>query len=127
MNQPYVGIGPSAVSKVGHERAGNAKGIGAYKRRVAEQGHAREWSEELPPARRLAETWWLGLRLTRGVDPEEARATAGWAEPEDPAVYLARRLAERGLLEHCDGHWRLTAAGIPLADGVAAEFLGDGS
>ncbi len=123
LNQPYVGIGPSAVSKVGYERSGNVKGIGAYKRRVAQQGHAREWSEELPPDRRLAETWWLGLRLTGGVDPAEARATAGWTGPGDPALDIARRLAERGLVESSGCCWRLTAAGLPLADGVAAEFL----
>ena len=45
-------------------------------------------------------------------------------ETEDPAVDLARRLAERGLLEPASGHWRLTPTGLPLADGVAAEFLG---
>jgi hypothetical protein len=57
------------------------------------------------------------------VDPEEARTTAGWIADRDPALELARRLADRELLEPAQGRWRLTAQGLPLADGVAAEFL----
>ena len=34
-NGAYVGIGPGAVSKVGHSRAGNPRGIAPYLRRVA--------------------------------------------------------------------------------------------
>ena len=84
-NGAYVGIGPGAVSKVGHSRAGNPRGIAPYLRRVADQGHATHWREDLDPAARLAETWWLGLRLAAGVDPEEARRTAG-AERSPPQL-----------------------------------------
>jgi len=122
-NEPYVGIGPSAVSKVGQRRAGNTKGIQAYLRAIAAEGHASEWEEELDPRRRLAETWWLGLRMAGGVDPAEARGAAGFEAPGDPAVVEAERLVESGHLERGEVRYRLTERGLPVADAVARSFL----
>lgn len=126
-NRPYVGLGPSAVSKIGHARAGNTKGIQPYLRAVRAAGHATAWREELPPRHRLAETWWLGLRRTSGVDPVEARSAAGFEagsdEPEDPAVEVADSLARHGHLERVEARYRLTERGRPVADAVARTFL----
>lgn len=124
-NGAYVGIGPGAVSKVGHSRAGNPRGIAPYLRRVAAEGHATHWREDPGPAARLAETWWLGLRLAAGVDPEEARSTAGADdEAAAAAVLLAEELQGHDLLERLpSGAYKLTRRGLPLADAVAKRFL----
>jgi oxygen-independent coproporphyrinogen-3 oxidase len=122
-NGEYVGIGPSAVGFVRGLRAGNLRGTTAYTEAVARQGHAREWTERLSPPERLGETWWLGLRRTRGVDPAEARTTAGVEERDDAALPTAEGLVEHGLLERAEGRYRLTDRGLPLADRVAREFL----
>ena len=126
-NGPYVGLGPSAVSRVGPRRAGNVRSIAEYLRRIARDHEALDWSEE-PEARvRLGETWWLGLRLREGLSPAEARARAcapgmAWAEP-DPMESTARRMAANGLLERRGSRYRLTKKGLPLADAIAREFL----
>lgn len=122
-NGDYVGIGPSAVSAVGGIRGGNPKGISAYRRAMEGGSGAISWTEQLEPLERLGETWWLGLRLSEGLDPTLARSRAGWTGAADPALEVAARLAEEGLLQERDGRWSLTARGIPLADGVAREFL----
>ena len=122
-NGPYLGLGPSAVSKVGRRRGGNVRSIPGYRKALREGGLAVNWQEELGDPERLAETWWLSLRLELGVDPEEARRSAEWPGDHDPAVEVARELAEVGLVEEVEGRWRLSARGLPLADGVAAEFL----
>jgi oxygen-independent coproporphyrinogen-3 oxidase len=122
-NGAYLGIGPSAVSKVGNTRAGNIKGTGAYVRRIAEGGDARAWSETPPAAKRLAETWWLGLRLREGVRPADARLVAGLEGAHDPAFAVAERLEEDGLLERNSDRLRLTRRGLPLADWIAKRFL----
>ncbi|MFN0007468.1 MAG: radical SAM family heme chaperone HemW, partial [Planctomycetota bacterium] len=75
-NGAYLGLGPSAVSKIGNRRAGNQKGTTSYVRAIRQKGHARGWEEEPSAEKRLAETWWLGLRLREGVDPAEARRVA---------------------------------------------------
>lgn len=122
-NGDYVGLGPSAVSHIEGVRLGNTRGIEAYRGALAGGEGPATWSERLEPTARLGETWWLGLRRTRGVDPAEARAVAGVDEGRDPAVPVARGLVEQGLLERDGARYRLSARGLPLADRVAAEFL----
>ena len=121
-NGDYVGLGPSAVSKLGWRRFGNTKNLEAYRRGAAES--TETWDETLEPAARLGETWWLGLRLMGGVEPEAARARSGAGPVEARAAeQLARRMQDLGLLEERSGSYRLTRSGLPVADAVAREFL----
>jgi oxygen-independent coproporphyrinogen-3 oxidase len=124
-NGTYVGIGPSAVSKIGNTRSGNVKVIAAYNRRAQEEGGACVWEETPAPAARLAETWWLGLRLAEGVTAHDARRRAGFDAVLDPAEPIARRLVEQGLLAHDGARFALTGRGLPLADYVAKQFLAE--
>jgi len=123
-NGPYLGLGPSAVSRVDSTRRGNTKSIAGYVRQIHSDGHAVQW-EESPEARaRLGETWWLGLRLAEGVDPAAARATAGFDARElDPALAIAAKLSDQGLLRIEGDRYCLTERGVPLADFVGGEFL----
>lgn len=125
-NGEYVGIGPSAVSKVGTARFGNVKAVGAYNRRIQERGEARAWEEEPNELARLFETWWLGLRLAEGLTAAEARGRAEFRGAEDPALSIAHGLVVDGLVEEAEGRFRLTARGLPLADYVAKRFLAAG-
>lgn len=128
-NAEYLGIGPGAVSKVGLTRVGNPRSIQPYLRRIAAAGHATDWREDPNEYARLAETWWLGLRLTEGVSPSAAKATAKFAGGvPDPALAIAERLETQGFLERFaapdgDERFRLTSAGLPLADAAARQFL----
>jgi len=124
-NGPYVGLGPGAVSKAGHTRAGNPRSIQPYLRRIAAEGVALQDHEELGAHARLAETWWLGLRLAEGVLPAEALATAGVEvlPGSDPALPIADELCGHGHLEVVAGRYRLTAVGLPVADAIARRFL----
>jgi oxygen-independent coproporphyrinogen III oxidase len=123
-NGEYVGIGPSAVSKIGNRRLGNVKGIQGYARRIAEGPDALVFGEEPEALARLGETWWLGLRLHSGLSPEEARRRSALPEEfEDPMGPVVERLLAQGLLERQAGRLRLSQAGLPLADYVARQFL----
>jgi oxygen-independent coproporphyrinogen III oxidase len=87
-NGEYVGIGPSAVSKVGIERFGNPKSLASWKFVVRSAG-APAWREALGDDERLGETWWLGLRLARGLTPQDAKRRARYgaaAQPPDDAA-----------------------------------------
>lgn len=123
-NGEYVGIGPGAVSKVEHTRSGNPRAISPYLRRIQGHGHATDWSEEPDEYARLAECWWLGLRLREGVDPSAAARTAAASQgARDAAAALATRLERDGLLKSSGDRVRLSDRGLPLADAVAREFL----
>jgi len=122
-NGPYVGLGPSAVSRVGWSRTGNPRSLGAWAGAIARGEDPCEWTDTPSPATRLGETWWLGLRMLSGVDPSEARAVAGWGDAPDPTLATREHLAKHELLEEVGSRWRLTAAGMPLADGIARDLL----
>jgi oxygen-independent coproporphyrinogen-3 oxidase len=138
-NGPYLGLGPSAVSKVGAVRGGNVKSVGDYVRRIRECGDARVWEEAPDALARLRETWWLGLRLAAGLSPAEARRRADYATParvsdpsqggpapagsDDPCTQVAVRLAADGLLELRGERYALSPRGLPLADWIARQFL----
>lgn len=125
-NGEYVGIGPSAVGKIGQTRAGNVRNLGEYRRRIAERGHALEWSETPGGWARLGETWWLGLRLTEGLSAAEAWSRAGLdseTSSMDPSSPIVRSMLEQGWLEAAGERWCLSQNGWPVADAVAREFL----
>jgi len=124
-NGPYLGIGPSAVSKIGQTRAGNTRSLGAYRKQMKDTGSPIGWKETLKPAHRLGETWWLGLRMTDGLLPSRAAETADCPDPEaqSRATNLAEKFVRQGLLEKHGQYFALSTRGIPLADAIAAEFL----
>jgi oxygen-independent coproporphyrinogen-3 oxidase len=133
-NQPYAGFGPSAASFDPPVRSANPRALAPWLDAVERGRDACEWREELDPLARLGETWWLGLRTARGVVPAAALAAAvadaaGGAgcglgsDGCDPAEEVARSLADEGFLERAGAAWRLSRAGLPLADAIARRFV----
>jgi oxygen-independent coproporphyrinogen-3 oxidase len=121
-NGPYLGIGPSAVSKLGVTRFGNPRSIVQWRQAIEAGRFPAAW-EESPEARtRLGETWWLGLRTRAGVEPASAVRSAGFDGP-DPTAVLRQELVTQGFLEEDGASFRLTARGWPVADAVARRFL----
>jgi oxygen-independent coproporphyrinogen-3 oxidase len=123
LNGPYVGVGPGAVSHVNGQRFGNPRALEGWRRAALNGNDPTAWSERLKPKHRLAETWWLGLRLAEGVDPIAARAVAGVSSREDPCVPVIERLATEGLLVKPESKWKLTPRGLELADSISKELL----
>jgi oxygen-independent coproporphyrinogen-3 oxidase len=123
-NGTYVGIGPSAVSKLGVTRFGNPRQLAAWRQALAAGRFPASWEETPDEGTRLGETWWLGLRTREGLSAGEARIRAGLGEGCDPTAELAADLLSRGVLERAEGErLRLSARGWPLADAVARRFL----
>ncbi len=121
-NGPYLGIGPSAVSKLAHTRFGNPRSIVPWRQAVQGGQFPAAWEETPPPPVRLGETWWLGLRTRAGVDPAQALRTAGFEGP-DPTAAERRALTEQGFLEPSAGRERLSRRGWPVADAIARRVL----
>lgn len=121
-NGPYLGIGPSAVSKLGHTRFGNPRSIVPWRAALQTNRFPASWEETPDALLRLGETWWLGLRTRAGVAPDEARRVAGF-DGGDPTESTRRELETLGLLEAVHGRYRLTRRGWPVADAVARRLL----
>jgi oxygen-independent coproporphyrinogen III oxidase len=76
--------------------------------------------------RQHEEAWFLGLRLNRGVLPEELTEEFG-VERVGVAVERARRMEDVGLVEFVGGRIRLTGRGRLLSNEVFQEFLEAGN
>jgi oxygen-independent coproporphyrinogen-3 oxidase len=104
--EPYLGFGADAHSFDGQWRWQNSESAGEY---VA-QGHAQR---SKLPADPVAERFFLGLRLTEGIEG-----------PFDPFTSRIRQFIEDGLLEPFGSRVRLTPRGVMLSNEVFQEFVG---
>jgi len=123
----HIGIGAGACGKWtdeagGSRRYANIRTPERYVRTVLESGCAIGSDETLKPDRAAAEAVWLGLRRRDGVLRKTFISRFG-----DPAWRQAReRLRpwiEQGHVQLDGEGMRLTDAGLPLADAIAAEVL----
>jgi oxygen-independent coproporphyrinogen-3 oxidase len=118
----YLGIGPSAASHLSGWRWKNLGHLGQWETAM-ESGHPPTSEfEQLSPRRRAGELAMLQLRLTRGIDFSDFHNRSGY----DARVLFAdvsKRLTRAGLIECTDTGIHLTESGLPVADGIAAEFL----
>jgi oxygen-independent coproporphyrinogen-3 oxidase len=104
--EPYLGFGADAHSFDGESRWQNPESASEYVAR----GHALRTTL---PADPIAERFFLGLRLTEGIE--------GPWEPFSDAI---RQFINDGLLEQSGTRLRLTPRGVMLSNEVFQEFVG---
>jgi oxygen-independent coproporphyrinogen-3 oxidase len=103
--EPYLGFGADAHSFDGTWRWQNAESVSDY---VENPG-----AEERTPADPVAERFFLGLRLSQGIEGQ-------WS-PFEEAI---ERFLREGLLEIAGSRLRLTSRGVLLSNEVFQEFVG---
>ena len=117
--EQWLAAGPSASGHVSGWRWKNVARLDSYLKSVdglpAGTGLPPVVDVEPPDATRaLAERLMTALRLSEGID----------ARDMSPLLHAeAERQAAMGNLEIDGGRWRLTDAGMMLADGIASEFM----
>ncbi len=112
--EDYLGLGPSAVSTIGHIRSRNIADTAAYMRMIASIGNATTESEELDTAARRIERIALGLRTSAGIQLDLLDPTG---------LARARILADEGLARIADARLVPTGRGRALVDAIAAELI----
>lgn len=128
----YLGFGLGAASLMNEVRFRNADTLAAYERDVAARENDvvgtvcmprayAEW-EPLTVKDRMAETMFLGLRLTEGVSEQAFSKRFGRSVY---AVYgsVLDKHKRDGLLAYRDGFWFLTERGLDVSNYVMADFL----
>lgn len=78
--------------------------------------------EELSVEERMAETMFLGLRMTQGVSERAFRGQFGYAMQEIYGNVLQKHL-QNGLLVYQNGFYSLTERGLDVSNYVMADFL----
>ncbi len=106
--EEYLGFGADAHSNAAGQRWQNPETALAY----VEQGPSRQQATPADPG---SERFFVGLRLSEGIQPQPSEWTR-WAEP------IERFLAD-GLLERDGDRLRLSPRGVLLSNDVLQEFL----
>ena len=124
---PYLGLGASASSMLPDDHAAycritNPPTIHEYLYMMDE--HAWGKRETLPVSASEArfETLMLGLRTTKGVSETEYADMHGTALQNDYGTKLTK-LADRHLLIHENGWWRLTRRGMDVQNSILVELM----
>lgn len=121
-NDPYIGVGPSAVGYSGGGRYRNVPDVARYVQMIDQRGSAVIETERVTGRRLAAETAMLQLRLVEGLDTAKFQTRTG----SDPRVAFAgaiERCRALGLLRVTPTHIALTNDGRLLADSIITEFM----
>jgi len=117
--QPYLGLGPSAQSSLGHARFGNMADLESYADFLKRGTLPLDEVTSLSPDQVDRERMVWGLRMLAGV-PVRMRAT----EQKTALLQTIRQLGEQGLLQvEKQGRVRLTDSGLRFVDTVAVALL----
>ena len=122
-NQPYLGVGAAAHSYLDGRRLANSNSLDTYMAAFANGARpAPDMDQKISPQLQLAETVILGLRLCEGVNLDNIRSRFGI----DIRAWYRQQIGacvDYGLLEHADGHIKLTRRGRLLSNEVFWRFL----
>jgi oxygen-independent coproporphyrinogen-3 oxidase len=110
--EPYIGFGADAHSLDGGVRSQNIESPAGYVEKIQSGLPART---EATPANAAEERFFVGLRLTHGIQPRAEE----WLKFDRP---IARFIAE-GLLARDGERLRLTDRGVLFSNEVFAEFI----
>jgi oxygen-independent coproporphyrinogen-3 oxidase len=118
----YIGLGPSAASHVAGVRFKNRPHLGEWEQSIDAGQLPAIDVEFLTPQQRAGELIMLELRLSRGVIYDEYAARSGF---DARTLYAEQidRLCKLNLIQANTLGFRLTDAGLNVADAVASEFL----
>lgn len=112
----YAGVGPGAHGRrTGHATTRHKKPEN-WLSAVARNGHGTQEEVALTPGERATEALVMGLRLAEGVDL--ARNGAGYVDHA-----AVERLAAHGLIVREGDRLRVTAAGMPVLEGILREVV----
>ncbi len=125
LNQPYLGLGVAAHSSHGGRRYANTDDPDAYLAALAAGGPPPlALDETIDADLELAETLILGLRLNRGVAPDDIRARFS-IDLYSRYGAATDEVAGLGLLQRGADRWRLTPRGRFLSNEVFWRLLPD--
>ena len=122
-NGAYLGVGPSAASYIDGERRVNRRRLDDWAGALERNADPVESRERLEGERRAREALMLALRLREGASSqvfiERYRFDIDSACAEPLRRFEAQKLMERT----ADGRWRITRAGLPVADAILCQLI----
>ena len=121
--EDYLGLGPSACSRIGYERWENISNLRLYEERLAADEPVEE-KISLSPKEEMEEFAFLGLRMKEGINGREFYQRYG---KEIMEVYgsVVKKLVKEKMIFLNNGNIQMTYKGAALANYVFEQFLLD--
>jgi oxygen-independent coproporphyrinogen III oxidase len=123
--QEWIGLGPSAASQFGPERANNPSDLGLWLADIAADRRATTERVALTPELLAADAVIFGLRMNDGVSLPQLRKRFPTAPWERVHELWPRLLMEGLLLSTPEGRISLTPRGRLVADAIGGEVLAE--
>ncbi len=120
--EPYLGLGPSAHSFNGYNRFYNYSDIAQYIKMLKDGELPVKEVVHLSRKDRMAEMFFMGLRLIEGVSFQDFEDRFN-LKPGEVYKEQLNKLTEMGLLNIINGRIRLTEKGVLLGNEVFMEFV----
>lgn len=118
----WLAMGPGAARFVEGRREVNHRSPTTYIRRLQQGQSPVAESEPITPTQWACERAAFGIRMLEGIDLDGIRRETGVCVMSLRGAEI-ERCVRHGLLTVTGTHYRLTEAGLLMADGVAAAFL----
>lgn len=124
-NEPYLGLGPSAVTFTGKERRKNYLSLAKYMKAVKKKDNTWDSVEELSDIERAKETAALKIRTSEGIDFVWFRAKTGFDFKKLFEKKVLLDLEKKDLIKFSQNKKKLflTQKGILFADTVSSALL----
>lgn len=121
-NREYVGFGAGAHSYYKNKRFSNTADPQRYIKRIAAGKSPVSYTEDITKPLEMAETMFLGLRLTQGIQKAEFSKRFNI---DIKTLYgkQIETLKEKGLLEEDETHLKLSSKGLDVANEVFVDFI----
>lgn len=118
----YLGFGPDASSDFGGRRFSAVRDVMTYIQQMEQGGQIMDEVQEVSHRERAAEYLMMGLRTTRGIDPEEYETR--YRLPFRSLERLLLRCKNEGLANRSyDGRWFLTPTGFLVSNSIISDLL----
>ena len=119
---PYIGIGLGASSYYGERRYENVKDIDSYIYRTNSNDDITICTETLDEASMISEFIILGLRMTKGISPEEFAIRFKKDLFDIYGAVIAKYLSG-GFMQLDDGRLRFTRKGLSVSNTILTDFI----
>lgn len=116
--EEYIGVGAAAASYLDGARYSNTTKLSEYIK-----GNYRSGEREILTSEdKMGEFMMLGLRKIKGISAEDFRERFG-CTIESVYKKQLERFTALGVMEYCNGYYRLTERGLDVANSVMCEFV----
>jgi len=120
--EPYLGLGPSAVSFDGRNRNKNASDLNSYIERMKNKNYMPDETEFIDNSKAVTEKLMMGLRLTEGISISDLKETNDYDILSEKADVI-ELLSGSGMIEINNDRLVIAQKGIYISNSIILKLI----